>query len=92
MSNMSDSVSTEVHRVRVYFKDGVFVPEHPIDLFEGMVGEVEIDAGQVPEPPRENFPPGHPLRHLGRISDAEATEMRRIIERAFGQIDPEDWK
>ena len=76
--------------IRVRFENGVFVPAEPVDLPEGTVTDVQVPAAGPPD--ARGLLPGHPLYGLTVISHEKAEAMRKAIDEAFGQVDPEDWK
>lgn len=70
--------------VKATYKNGVFMPNEPVNLPEGTVANIEFER------PESSTKPWMEL--AGSISRQDADEMRTAVDEAFGKVNPDDWR
>lgn len=75
--------------ISAIYENGVFRPEERPDIPEGSRVEVRVpsEAGDLVEEMRRRYPGS-----FGAMSHEDAEEMREIIDREFGKVDPDEWR
>ena len=80
--------------IAAIYENGVFRPETPVELPPGtpvVVNVVsiseELSDDEIVARMKARFP-----EITGCMSDEQAQELRAIIEDAYGQVNPDDWR